>query len=131
MVVHWFAICVIGSNLTTPKGPATRRTARILLYTSAFSTHSWWNSRFLSEIHTRRYEEPSYWNSKTISYAGGKHSINFFVSLAFCSFLKLISGIIGQMEMSSVMSSILENQAELMKEVKSLRKENQQLRQLL
>lgn len=33
--------------------------------------------------------------------------------------------------MSSVMSSILENQAELMKEVKSLRKENQQLRQLL
>lgn len=35
------------------------------------------------------------------------------------------------MEMSSVMSSILENQAELMKEVKSLRKENQQLRQLL
>jgi protein NEDD1 len=36
-----------------------------------------------------------------------------------------------QMEMSSVMSSILENQAELMKEIKSLRKENQQLRQLL
>jgi protein NEDD1 len=36
-----------------------------------------------------------------------------------------------EMEMSSVMSSILENQAELMKEVKSLRKENQQLRQLL
>lgn len=36
-----------------------------------------------------------------------------------------------EMEMSSVMSSILENQAELIKEVKSLRKENQQLRQLL
>lgn len=36
-----------------------------------------------------------------------------------------------EMEMSSVMSSILENQAELMKEIKSLRKENQQLRQLL
>ncbi|KAF5467362.1 hypothetical protein F2P56_017190 [Juglans regia] len=36
-----------------------------------------------------------------------------------------------EMEMSSVMSSIMENQAELMKEVKSLRKENQQLRQLL
>ncbi|KAF7831027.1 protein NEDD1 [Senna tora] len=34
-------------------------------------------------------------------------------------------------EMSSVMNSILENQAELMKEVKSLRKENQQLRQML
>ncbi|XP_038886299.1 protein NEDD1 isoform X2 [Benincasa hispida] len=36
-----------------------------------------------------------------------------------------------EMEMSSVMSSILENQAELIKEVKSLRKENQQLRDLL
>ncbi|XP_027331322.1 protein NEDD1 isoform X2 [Abrus precatorius] len=34
-------------------------------------------------------------------------------------------------EMSTVMNSILENQAELMKEVKSLRKENQQLRQML
>lgn len=33
--------------------------------------------------------------------------------------------------MSSVMSSILENQAELMKEIKSLKKENQHLRQLL
>ncbi|KAK9189413.1 hypothetical protein WN943_018009 [Citrus x changshan-huyou] len=31
----------------------------------------------------------------------------------------------------NVMSSIVENQAELMKEIKSLRKENQQLRQLL
>ncbi|XVF83766.1 hypothetical protein PTKIN_Ptkin16aG0518900 [Pterospermum kingtungense] len=36
-----------------------------------------------------------------------------------------------EMEMSRVMSSILENQAELMEEVKSLRKENRQLRQLL
>ncbi|KAL4331874.1 hypothetical protein GQ457_07G018120 [Hibiscus cannabinus] len=36
-----------------------------------------------------------------------------------------------EMEMSRVMSSILQNQAELMEEVKSLRKENQQLRQLL
>ncbi|KAL7228981.1 hypothetical protein ACSBR2_007640 [Camellia fascicularis] len=36
-----------------------------------------------------------------------------------------------EMEMSSVMSSILENQAEIMKEVQSLRKETQQLRQLL
>ncbi|OMO59116.1 hypothetical protein CCACVL1_25060 [Corchorus capsularis] len=36
-----------------------------------------------------------------------------------------------EMEMSRVMSSILENQAQLMEEVKSLRKENQQLRQLL
>ncbi|XVE69269.1 hypothetical protein DITRI_Ditri09bG0138600 [Diplodiscus trichospermus] len=36
-----------------------------------------------------------------------------------------------EMEMSRVMSSILENQAELLEEVKSLRKENQQLRQLL
>ncbi|KAL6980603.1 hypothetical protein U1Q18_044646 [Sarracenia purpurea var. burkii] len=36
-----------------------------------------------------------------------------------------------EMEMSTVMSSILENQAELMKEVQSLRKETQQLRQLL
>ncbi|XP_062092605.1 protein NEDD1 isoform X1 [Humulus lupulus] len=36
-----------------------------------------------------------------------------------------------EMEMSNVMNVILENQAELMKEVKSLRKENQQLRQLL
>jgi protein NEDD1 len=35
------------------------------------------------------------------------------------------------MEFSSVMSSILENQAELMKEIKTLRKENQELRQLL
>lgn len=34
-------------------------------------------------------------------------------------------------EMSTVMNSILENQAELMKEVQSLRKETQQLRQLL
>ncbi|XP_050209828.1 protein NEDD1 [Mercurialis annua] len=34
-------------------------------------------------------------------------------------------------EFSSVMSSILENQAEMMKEIKSLRKENQELRQLL
>lgn len=34
-------------------------------------------------------------------------------------------------QMSNVMSSILENQAELMKEIKSLRKENHQLRQLL
>ncbi|XP_043713083.1 protein NEDD1 [Telopea speciosissima] len=36
-----------------------------------------------------------------------------------------------EMEMTSVMNSILEKQAELMKEVQSLRKENQQLRQLL
>ncbi|KAI4299509.1 hypothetical protein L6164_032965 [Bauhinia variegata] len=36
-----------------------------------------------------------------------------------------------EMEMSNVMNSILENQAKLMKEVKSLRKENQQLEQLL
>ncbi|KAM1028778.1 hypothetical protein FF1_041324 [Malus domestica] len=36
-----------------------------------------------------------------------------------------------EMEMSNVMRAMLENQAELMKEVKSLRKENQQLRQLL
>ncbi|XWS74915.1 hypothetical protein CRYUN_Cryun01aG0039400 [Craigia yunnanensis] len=36
-----------------------------------------------------------------------------------------------EMEMSHVMSSILGNQAELMEEVKSLRKENQQLHQLL
>ncbi|XP_058084879.1 protein NEDD1 isoform X2 [Magnolia sinica] len=34
-------------------------------------------------------------------------------------------------EMSSLMTSVLEKQAELMKEVQSLRKENQQLRQLL
>lgn len=36
-----------------------------------------------------------------------------------------------EMEMSTAMNSILENQAELLKEVKSLRKENEQLRQLL
>ncbi|XP_019433193.1 PREDICTED: protein NEDD1-like [Lupinus angustifolius] len=36
-----------------------------------------------------------------------------------------------EMEMSSVMKSIMENQAELLNEVKSLRKENQQLRQML
>ncbi|KAJ9175785.1 hypothetical protein P3X46_014301 [Hevea brasiliensis] len=36
-----------------------------------------------------------------------------------------------EMEFSGVMSSILENQADLMKEIKSLRKENQELRQLL
>jgi protein NEDD1 len=33
--------------------------------------------------------------------------------------------------MSTAMNSILENQAELLKEVKSLRKENEQLRRLL
>lgn len=38
---------------------------------------------------------------------------------------------IQETDMSSVMSSILKNQVELMKEVQSLRKENQQLRQLL
>ncbi|XP_010262644.1 PREDICTED: protein NEDD1 [Nelumbo nucifera] len=38
---------------------------------------------------------------------------------------------IQEMEVSTVMNSILEKQAELMKEVQSLRKENQQLRQLL
>lgn len=36
-----------------------------------------------------------------------------------------------QMEMSKVLSSILENQAEQLKELKLLRKENQQLRQRL
>ncbi|KAI3817778.1 hypothetical protein L1987_11576 [Smallanthus sonchifolius] len=36
-----------------------------------------------------------------------------------------------EMQMSNAMSSILETQAELMKEIKSLRKENQELRQLL
>ncbi|KAF5742700.1 Transducin/WD40 repeat-like superfamily protein isoform 1 [Tripterygium wilfordii] len=36
-----------------------------------------------------------------------------------------------EVDMSRVMSSILKNQAELMEEVKSLRKENQQLRQML
>ncbi|KAJ9160198.1 hypothetical protein P3X46_025620 [Hevea brasiliensis] len=36
-----------------------------------------------------------------------------------------------EMEFSTVMRSILENQAELMKEIKSLQKENQELRQLL
>ncbi|KAK7276323.1 hypothetical protein RIF29_17462 [Crotalaria pallida] len=35
-----------------------------------------------------------------------------------------------EMEMSTVMKSVLENQAELINEVKSLRKENQQLRQM-
>ncbi|PNY01780.1 protein NEDD1-like, partial [Trifolium pratense] len=36
-----------------------------------------------------------------------------------------------EIEMSTAMNSILENQAELLKEVKSLRKENEQLRRLL
>ncbi|CAH8339449.1 unnamed protein product [Eruca vesicaria subsp. sativa] len=36
-----------------------------------------------------------------------------------------------EMEMSTTLNSVLENQAELMKEVKMLRKENQQLRQML
>ncbi|GAB4849216.1 hypothetical protein Ancab_004027 [Ancistrocladus abbreviatus] len=36
-----------------------------------------------------------------------------------------------EMEMSTIMNSILDNQAELMKEVQALRKENQKLRQLL
>ncbi|CAK7325763.1 unnamed protein product [Dovyalis caffra] len=36
-----------------------------------------------------------------------------------------------EMELSGMMNSILENQAELMKEIKSLKKENQELRQLL
>ena len=35
------------------------------------------------------------------------------------------------MEMSTALNSVLENQAELMKEIKMLRKENQQLRQML
>lgn len=48
----------------------------------------------------------------------------FFVS-------HIIITILLQTQMSNVMSSILENQAELMKEIKSLRKENHQLRQLL
>lgn len=43
----------------------------------------------------------------------------------------LINCLMQQTEMSAVMNSILENQAELMKEVKSLRQENQQLRQML
>ncbi|XP_077216700.1 transducin/WD40 repeat-like superfamily protein [Tasmannia lanceolata] len=38
---------------------------------------------------------------------------------------------IQETKMSTLLNSVLENQAELMKEVKSLRKENQQLRQLL
>ncbi|XP_065871684.1 protein NEDD1 [Euphorbia lathyris] len=36
-----------------------------------------------------------------------------------------------EMDFSSVMKSVMENQGELMKEIKSLRKENQELRQLL
>ncbi|KAI3734908.1 hypothetical protein L6452_14389 [Arctium lappa] len=36
-----------------------------------------------------------------------------------------------EMQMTNAMSSLLENQAELMKEIQSLRKENQELRQLL
>lgn len=36
-----------------------------------------------------------------------------------------------EMQMSNAMSAILENQAELMKEIQMLRKENQELRQLL
>ncbi|KAF5794911.1 hypothetical protein HanXRQr2_Chr08g0333591 [Helianthus annuus] len=36
-----------------------------------------------------------------------------------------------EVQMSNAMSSILETQAELMKEIKALRKENQELRQLL
>ncbi|KAJ0263798.1 Protein NEDD1 [Hirschfeldia incana] len=36
-----------------------------------------------------------------------------------------------EMEMSTALNSVLENQAELMKEIKLLRKENQQLRQML
>lgn len=36
-----------------------------------------------------------------------------------------------QMEMSKTLNSVLENQAELMKEIKMLRKENQQLLQML
>lgn len=48
----------------------------------------------------------------------------------FCN-SSLINCLMQQTEMSAVMNSILENQAELMKEVKSLRQENQQLRQML
>lgn len=58
----------------------------------------------------------------------------FSASLAYCFVLAVLSLIVGtimQMEISSVMRVILENQAELMKEVQSLRKETQQLRQLL
>jgi len=35
------------------------------------------------------------------------------------------------MEMSTAMNAILDNQAELMKEVEALKKENERLRQLL
>lgn len=50
---------------------------------------------------------------------------------SFSFFISLIKCLVQQMEMSTAMNSILENQAELLKEVKSLRKENEQLRQLL
>lgn len=46
------------------------------------------------------------------------------------NFKKTVS-LFKQMEVSKVLSTILENQAEQMKELKLLRKENQELRQRL
>jgi len=45
-------------------------------------------------------------------------------SLLLYLYMELILCIVEQMELSGVMNSILENQAELMKEIKSLVKEN-------
>lgn len=121
---------MIGSNSTTES--ISGRGPRIFIYTSAFSTHPGRNSRFLSENYTRGYEKPSHWNSKTISYARGVYlDLVMVIFIFFFSNSSLINCFVQQTEMSTVMNSILENQAELMKEVKSLRKENQQLRQML
>lgn len=133
--IKWSLTCgvVTGWSLTTPENPISAwHAARNLLYASAISTDSWRNSCFLSEIHTRRHEEPSYWNFKTIPYAGGMY-FNIQVQYLVFVILPVVfpQCLTWQMEMSSTMSLILENQAELMKEVLSLRKEIQQLRQFL
>jgi len=116
-----------GSHPTTESISA--RPTRIFIYTSAFSTDPGRNSGFLPEIHTRGYEKPSYWNFTTVSYARGVYLELVMVIFIFNS--ALINCLMQQTEMSAVMNSLMENQAELMKEVKSLRKENQQLRQML
>lgn len=130
---------VAGRFVATTKGIAVWCAARQFVYTSAFSTHIRRNSGLFSEIHTWRHEEPSFRDSETVSYAGGtlisdatKPKQGFVIYTSFARVLShLYPKIFVQMDMSSVMSSILENQAELIKEVKSLRKENQQLRDLL
>ena len=75
---------VTGWSFTTPENLlSTWHATGNLLYASAISTHSWRNSFFLSEVHSWRYEEPSYWNLKTVPHAGGIYLIFEFHTFAF------------------------------------------------